>query len=77
MTMVNFSCRFCQERYVGCHSTCEKYKQERAELDRQLKDKYVKEELFRHNKSQTCRRAVDKAKKQKKQAGYSNLSGRR
>lgn len=28
-------CKDCAERYVGCHSGCEKYKDFRQELDKQ------------------------------------------
>lgn len=34
---VKFSCKGCTERYVGCHSSCEKYIAEKAENDR-IKD---------------------------------------
>lgn len=27
-------CKGCQDRYVGCHSECDKYKEWRAEYDR-------------------------------------------
>ena len=27
------SCKDCTERYIGCHSYCEKYKAERAKYD--------------------------------------------
>lgn len=28
------SCKDCKERYSGCHSACEKYKEYRKEIDR-------------------------------------------
>ena len=28
-------CKDCQERHVGCHGTCEKYKTQKAEWDAQ------------------------------------------
>ena len=31
--MSAFSCQFCEDRQVGCHSSCEKYKVERQLLD--------------------------------------------
>ena len=34
MANLPFTCRGCENRYPGCHSKCEKYKQERAEYDR-------------------------------------------
>ena len=30
----NFPCKGCEERYVGCHSTCERYLIIRAEYDK-------------------------------------------
>ena len=29
-----FTCSGCEDRRIGCHNYCEKYKQERAEYDR-------------------------------------------
>lgn len=56
MSLVN-SCRDCADRKVGCHSTCEKYKQFRAKLD-EINEKRHKEndvnnyswELIRRNR---------------------------
>lgn len=31
--MPSTPCKECQERFVGCHSTCEKYAQMRREID--------------------------------------------
>lgn len=31
--MIVSPCKDCPERFVGCHSSCEKYKQYRSELD--------------------------------------------
>ena len=31
--MPSTPCKGCQERFVGCHSTCEKYAQMRKEID--------------------------------------------
>ena len=63
--------------FIGVCMTYDYMKQERAELDRMRTDIYVEEEIYRHNKARTNQRIVDEAKKRKKQAGYSNLSGRR
>lgn len=37
------ACNGCKDRYVGCHSSCEKYIEDRAELDvRNAKEKQLK-----------------------------------
>ena len=33
VSKTNCDCRFCEKRKVGCHSTCETYKQFRDNLD--------------------------------------------
>ena len=33
--MINSKCKGCTKRVVGCHSTCEDYKEFRKELDKQ------------------------------------------
>ena len=40
--MAIFSCKDCTERHVGCHSTCPKYLQEKAEHDK-LREKIQKQ----------------------------------
>lgn len=43
------ACKDCNKRAVGCHSTCEDYKKERAELDKRnekiSKGRFVQNEL--------------------------------
>ena len=46
MTSPIKSCYKCQDRHIGCHSKCKRYKQERAEYDRQKE--IVKKEKERH-----------------------------
>lgn len=29
----NFDCKNCKERYIGCHSTCEKYLKQKSLLN--------------------------------------------
>lgn len=43
---MEFSCRHCTERTIGCHGSCETYKRERAEFDR-LKSELNKDEDYR------------------------------
>ena len=31
--MIASPCKDCPERFIGCHSSCEKYRQYRSELD--------------------------------------------
>ena len=35
MEYTKSSCKGCEERHVGCHTTCEDYKQFRATLDKE------------------------------------------
>lgn len=47
--MMNQSpCRYCQERVVGCHSSCQKYKDYSAENSR-LKEEEKKRKIGRGN----------------------------
>lgn len=48
---VMFSCKNCNERHVGCHSTCEKYIAEKAENERirQLKLKESQGHISLHS----------------------------
>jgi hypothetical protein len=39
--MGNFTCKGCEKRHVGCHSTCEKYKAE-SEKDKRMKAEAAK-----------------------------------
>lgn len=39
MTRLIAPCKDCEERQIGCHSTCEKYLQYRALKDKQNKDR--------------------------------------
>lgn len=41
---VDFSCKGCKDRYVGCHSKCEKYKKEKEAVNK-------KHEIEKKNKS--------------------------
>ena len=46
MTMDNNRCcKGCEKRYVGCHSTCEEYKEYRKEMDEQKQNKHLKREI--------------------------------
>ena len=33
------SCKGCQERQVGCHITCERYKEYRAKIDKEFEER--------------------------------------
>lgn len=37
--MIRNHCRHCTDRVVGCHSTCEKYKKYKEEMDKIHKEK--------------------------------------
>lgn len=36
MTAAFKHCRYCTERYPGCHGSCEKYKEDREDWDRKI-----------------------------------------
>lgn len=44
-------CKDCKERTVGCHATCEKYKQFKAERDKQNADRraFYQHRGYAHN----------------------------
>lgn len=56
-------CRFCEERYLGCHDHCEKYKeaykQETARMDK------AKQEML-GDREHLCYLREDKRKRQKR-----------
>lgn len=62
-------CKDCQERFLGCHSTCERYKQDKArneefkhkiKLEREIFD-FSKEQRLEHGAR--CLRKYGKLKK--------------
>jgi queuine/archaeosine tRNA-ribosyltransferase len=61
---VNFRCHGCEERKPGCHSTCGKYKDDRAKLD-QLKQEERKERIIESYHNRYNDRAMVKDAKQK------------
>lgn len=69
------SCRDCTERHLGCHSTCERYKQdcvERAEL----KEKIAKSKQYdAYANTVHAKRRNDTAKHRGKVAGMSKFGG--
>ena len=68
-----FSCMNCTERSAGCHSTCEKYINERAELDEQNARKR-KEQLIRVYVNNSVSKNLDKnARKKRTKPNYKIL----
>ena len=63
--MVVFSCKNCTERYVGCHSTCPKYLQEKAEHDRVKEEDHKKNETIWLNTN-----GVDRAGRKRKRRAH-------
>lgn len=43
-----FTCKDCLERKMGCHGSCEKYKQERAEHDKRIAQEKAQKEIIRY-----------------------------
>ncbi len=46
-------CQGCTERTLGCHSTCEKYKEQRAEFDRMKEAKHKDDGYFEYMSDKT------------------------
>lgn len=44
--MVKAPCKGCQERYLGCHANCEKYKEFKAETDAERDARAVRQERY-------------------------------
>ena len=47
-------CRECKERYIGCHSTCEKYIESKRQMERrkkQIEAAKMEEKIYRTYKS--------------------------
>lgn len=65
-------CMLCQKRYIGCHSNCEKYIEERKSFD-ELKEKQRKEKecnVFHMFNSPGYEAERNKARKKKKLQYY-------
>lgn len=61
---MKFSCQTCEEKYIGCHSDCEKYKSEKARY-KQLKDKhntFVEADAYTIDRFQKCAAEKQKVK---------------
>ena len=65
---MEFSCRRCTERTMGCHGSCETYKSERAEFDR-LKAELNKNEDYRLYVVDSVDRVLNISAKRKQQKG--------
>lgn len=63
-------CKDCPDRHVGCHGTCERYKAERAEMDR-LKERMKNDDDFhRYKQEKIVKRIVAGQKRdQRKMCG--------
>ena len=64
-----FSCRGCENRYPGCHGSCETYKQERIAYDKQKEELDRQRETWGGVYGQRAR-AVEKAYRRNKRRGY-------
>ena len=50
---LNFSCKDCENRYVGCHSECEVYKKEKEKHNKKMqKIKELKTKVHSNHTSQ-------------------------
>ena len=57
--MAVYACMGCTERHVGCHSTCEKYRQqstEQREISQKIRSEKAKDEQYRGYVSETAKR---------------------
>lgn len=50
--MFTFTCKDCENRHIGCHSTCEKYNRERDENEK-IKKKIEEEKKYFKYKTET------------------------
>ena len=66
--MVQANCKGCKKRHIGCHGTCEIYKEYRAKQDALLKAKRMQRESDALEVQRTLDKATMYAKKKK--AGF-------
>lgn len=68
-----FSCKGCTERHPGCHATCETYKRERAEYEKQKakRDKYKEAQIYMNNSIAAKRNYASKVRKEHR--GYRRM----
>lgn len=62
--MIVTVCHRCTDRHIGCHGTCERYLEQRAEMDR-IRAEQRKNELVREAIISRVIEASDKSKKKK------------
>lgn len=62
--MIVTVCRRCTERHVGCHATCERYIEQRAELDR-IREQRRKESEIAQVMIDSTTKAADKERRKK------------
>lgn len=55
-------CKDCQERHVGCHSTCERYKAQKEKWDAE-REEINKQKLLRYDAISRSREVQDKIRK--------------
>ena len=72
-----YCCKDCQERSVGCHSTCERYLEARAAHEKHEAQLKLNREFYNYACANMAKRTDRVAKKKKKQAGYGCLRGSR
>jgi hypothetical protein len=61
-----YSCKNCEERHVGCHSDCEKYKKEREQHLAEKHNLYVEKKKVK-NVSEATIQGIQRMKKSKSQ----------
>ena len=64
--MSEFSCRYCEDRYPGCHAHCETYKEEKAEHEEKKAEKRQRRQVDDYIIAQVCGRRDYSAKRRKK-----------
>lgn len=75
--MINFSCKDCTKRHMGCHSECDTYKNEVIENERQKSQRKISQEFYNYTRESMANHMNISAKKRKKQSGYEKFAGRR
>lgn len=59
-------CRFCQDRELGCHATCEKYIAFKDERNAYLEDEYKRKQIISMSAERKNRAIYSKMREKKK-----------
>ena len=76
MTIPNFRCKDCTDRYPGCHDHCEKYKEDKAAHDKRRYEERLQREASMYIYSHVGDVLDCVAKRRRDKAGYSRFGKR-